>query len=119
MGPPFWRASFSFLLILRKHSCPIWSKTSPKLPPGSPTPSWCSLGKVFDVQILSLVFISVTLTVLYIVLSIKLIKEEREEKKQKAAAKKEEEQKKEEPAEEVQSSDSEKTLRKRKHASCD
>lgn len=77
------------------------------------------MGKVFDVQILSLVFISVMLTVLYIVLSIKLIKEEREEKKQKAAAKKEEEQKKEEPAEEVQSSDSEKTLRKRKHASCD
>ena len=35
------------------------------------------------------------------------------------AAKKEEEQKKEEPAEEVQSSDSEKTLRKRKHTSCD
>ena len=48
---------------------------------------------MFDVQILSLVFISVTLTVLYIVLSIKLIKEEREEKKQKAAAKKEEEKK--------------------------
>lgn len=108
----------SFLFYSCTLLCPICFPRLPRRRRGCRTPSWYSFGDALEFQIISLVLISVTLTVLYIILSIKLIKEEREEKRQKAAAK--EEESKESPvAEEVQSSDSEKTMRKRKHASCD
>ena len=74
---------------------------------------------VRDLKIITLFLISFVLTALYIILSIRLIKQEREEKRQKKEEEKKEEEKKEEKVEEEESPKTE-TIRKRaKRADCE
>lgn len=86
------------------------------LQPGFLIPSLFFELLLYDDQIISLVLISVFLTVAYIVLSIRLIKQEREEKKQKEEEKKQKEEEKNDNKEEDVST-GHNSLKKRKVAS--